>query len=235
MEQYASLHEAVTSEDRAIDASSSPGSSVHARPDYRWPLKKSQAERSADDSDSALWSRLRAGDEFAFREIFDRHNKAVYNFAFRHCASWSMAEDVVQSTFTTLWRRALEGTVDILRRDSARPVLLAMARNEASNVLRAAKRHFKLVDKVEAVTPIGMDNTDHWLAQEGAMAQINSVLRRIPDSQRAVIELVAWAGLEMSEVAEVLNVPVGTVKSRLSRARRQLATSDVAQLLGGEI
>ncbi|MGY4719079.1 RNA polymerase sigma factor [Naumannella cuiyingiana] len=193
----------------------------------------SNAPAGAEPTDADLWVRLRAGDEYAFRTLFGRHNKAVYNFAFRHSASWSMAEDVTQATFTTLWRRACEGTVDDLHLESARPVLLSMARNEASNALRSAKRHLRLVDRVESVTPKGTDNTERWLAEEKEMGHINDVLGRIPDNQRAVIELVAWAGLEMSEVAQVLGVPVGTVKSRLNRARSKLATTEIAQLLGG--
>jgi Sigma-70 region 2 len=86
-------------------------------------------------SDRALWRRLREADQQAFAALFHRYSDAVYNFAFRRTASWSAAEDVVQATFTSLWRRALAGTVDELRLDSARPLLLGMAGNECSTVL----------------------------------------------------------------------------------------------------
>ncbi|WP_392508566.1 RNA polymerase sigma factor [Naumannella halotolerans] len=189
---------------------------------------------TTDDLDDAhLWARLQARDEYAFRVLFTRHNKVVYNFAFRHCASWSMAEDVTQSTFASLWRRARTDSVDDLRGDSARPVLLATARNEASNAMRASKRHLRVVDKVERTACPESDNVADWVADESAMRQINEILQRVPDNQQVVIEMVAWAGLEMTEVATALGVLVGTVKSRLNRARRKLATTEIAAMLGG--
>lgn len=110
-----------------------------------------------------------------------------------------MAEDLVQATFATLWRRAREGTVDPLRRDSALPILLAMTRNEVLNHHKMGKRRLRLVEKVE--------------------------------EQRAVIEMVVWSGLDLAECAYALGIPLGTVKSRLSRARKKLATTEVAALL----
>ena len=84
-------------------------------------------------SDADLWRRLAQTDEAAFRELFVRHRDAVYNYCFRRTSSWSSAEDATQATFTALWRRAVAGRVDQLRIDSARPALLAMARDECSN------------------------------------------------------------------------------------------------------
>ena len=57
-------------------------------------------------TDTELWSLLRGGDREALGVLFDRHGNAVYNFAFRRTASWSVAEEVVQATFLTTWRRA---------------------------------------------------------------------------------------------------------------------------------
>ncbi len=61
------------------------------------------------ESDEATWSRLCVGDPEALTEIYERHVDTVYNFAFRRTASWSVAEDAVQATFSTLWRRARGG------------------------------------------------------------------------------------------------------------------------------
>ena len=66
----------------------------------------------ADDSD--LWSRLSAMDPEAIGLLFDRHSKAVYNFAFRRTASWSTAEEIVQATLTTVWRKAAERSLPAL-------------------------------------------------------------------------------------------------------------------------
>src|SRR4051812_47261689 len=91
-------------------------------------------------SDRELWERLRLGDEGALSELFRRHCDSVYNFAFRRTSSWSSAEDVVQATFTALWRRAGDGALEELQLDSARPLIFRIATFECTNVLRSVRR-----------------------------------------------------------------------------------------------
>ncbi|OYO06039.1 RNA polymerase sigma factor [Enemella evansiae] len=187
-----------------------------------------------EPTDEVLWQGLRDRVEADFAILFRRHNKLVYNFCFRATASWALAEDLTQATFATLWRRASEGRMEPLRRNSAAPVLLAMARHEVLNNARSGKRRLRLVQRIGDEPQAPRDNVDGWLAQEAGMARVRQVLAQLPENQRAVIELVVWSGLELAECVEVLGVPVGTVKSRLARARQKLATTEVARLLGGD-
>jgi RNA polymerase sigma-70 factor (ECF subfamily) len=202
------------------------------------PLAPAPAERIEDDS--ALWQDLRGGDREAFRALFLRHSDAVYNFAFRRTSSWAIADDVVQATFTTLWRRVLDRTVDELRLPSARPVLFSMARNECSNQVRSGKRQSRLADRIESdrieadAREPGTDNTDDWVTAESTMQEIRRAMRLLPKSQREVIELVSWSELSLAEAGVALGVPVGTVKSRLKRARDRLLRTPLAGLLRGE-
>lgn len=184
-------------------------------------------------SDRDLWEALRTGQEAAFTELFLRHNKAVYNFAFRTVASWSQAEEITQTTFTNLWRRACDGRIDPLQRDSALPLLLWMTRNEALTSVRSRQRRLRLVQKITDQPGAPSDNVSEWRAQEAGMARVNEVLSRLPEPQRAVVELVVFGELDLAECGEALNIPLGTVKSRLSRARKKLATTEVAALLSG--
>lgn len=179
------------------------------------------------------WGAVRRADPDAFRRLFDGHNKAVYNFCFRATGSWSTAEEATQACFATVWRRAREGSLPELP-EGVRGWLLAVARNECANLTRSATRHLRLVGKIGSQPSTDPDNVAAWTDSEAAMGQILKVLSRVPDAQREVIELVAWSGLSMIEAAAALRVPVGTVKSRLSRARQTLATSEVAHLLGQE-
>jgi RNA polymerase sigma factor (sigma-70 family) len=183
------------------------------------------------ESDAELWHRLRSADEDAFRGLFMRHSTAVYNFCFRRTASWSVAEDATQATFATLWRRAVRSEVEALKLDSARPALLRMARNECSNANRSRDRHLTLVDRVRAEQRPPADNTASWVEAESTMAVIRQALAALPANQRDVVELVAWSGLSLAEAAAVLKISVGTVKSRLSRARARLARTELAALL----
>jgi RNA polymerase sigma-70 factor, ECF subfamily len=183
------------------------------------------------DSDAELWHRLRSADEDAFRELFMRHSTAVYNFCFRRTASWSVAEDATQATFAALWRRAVRSEIEALKLDSARPALLRMARNECSNVNRSRDRHLHLVDRVRNEQRPPADNTASWVEAESTMAVIRQALATLPANQRDVVELVAWSGLSLADAAAALKISVGTVKSRLSRARARLARTELAGLL----
>lgn len=186
-------------------------------------------------TDDELWESLRSGDEQAFRALFERHHKAVYNVAFRHCASWVQAEDATQLAFTSVWRRAtITPPLPGLRAGAVRAWLCALGRNEARNQVRSSNRRLRLHSMAAAQPRSGeRDDTANWVEAEAAMQRINTVLGRVPDGQRAVIELV-WAGCNLAETAAALDLPVGTVKSRLSRARKTLATTEVAALLGEE-
>jgi len=176
-----------------------------------------------------LWDRLRHADDQALTELFHRHSDAVYNFAFRRTASWSQAEDVVQATFTAVWRRARAGRVDELTLDSARPLLLVMAGHECGNVLRSSRRQAELRNRIELIDSSGTAEPDHStvtaarIDDERAMSDIRRILDKLPAKQREVVELVVWAECSMAEAARALGVPEGTVKSRLARARGTLA------------
>ena len=205
---------------------------MHANPAATMPRVGFGAMMSTMTED--VWRDLTRGDAAAFRAVFEEHHKAVYNFAFRHTASWAVAEDATQACFTTVWRRAREGSLPDLPHGSARAWLCGVARNECRNLSRGQQRQLRVVGRIDQQPRQKRSNVDDWLAHEDAMRRINEVLGRIPDAQREVVEMVAWAGLGMADTAAALKVPVGTVKSRLARARKTLATSEVAHLLGQE-
>jgi len=178
--------------------------------------------------DRELWERLRVVDEGALSELFHRHRDSVYNFAFRRTSSWASAEDVVQATFTALWRRAAEEHLDELTLDSARPVILRIATYECTNVIRSTRRLRALRERLrtagrgDAVPDHSADAAAN-VDSERAMRDLRKLLAAIPAGQRDVLELVAWSGCSMAEAGAVLGIPEGTVKSRLARARRRLA------------
>ena len=183
--------------------------------------------------DRGLWSRLAHADDAALTELYRRHCDAVYNFAFRRTASWAAAEDVVQATFTAVWRRARNGQVDQLRVETARAVLLVMAGQECANVARSARRQRLLRGRIEsdaggAVAADHAASTAARVDDERQMSEVRRALKRIPAVQREAIELIVWSHCSMAEAAGALGVSEGTVKSRLHRARRSL--TDVIEI-----
>jgi RNA polymerase sigma-70 factor, ECF subfamily len=175
-------------------------------------------------TDADLWDQLLAGDREALGELFDRHGNAVYNFAFRRTASWSMAEEVVQATFLTIWRRATDRRLPPLTHPSARPWLLGVAGHEGQNATRALRRLERRRHRADAPEPLAdhADDVAAWIDDERRMAEVRRAMAQIPVHERNTIELVLWSGLSVAEAADVLHVAEGTVKSRLARGRSHL-------------
>jgi RNA polymerase sigma factor (sigma-70 family) len=173
-------------------------------------------------SDRDLWERAGAGEYDAFGRLFDRHARTVYNFLFRRTASWSDAEDLTSAVFLHAWRRRQEIVLD---RDSALPWLLKVADYSARNQRRSLRRYWQALDRLQIPRDEQPDHADAVAARvddERTMVRVRAALRRLPKHEREVVELCVWTGLDQRAAATVLGVPVGTVKSRLTRARRRL-------------
>ncbi|GGQ27963.1 MULTISPECIES: RNA polymerase sigma factor [Streptomyces] len=177
-------------------------------------------------------TRVRSGDPDAYAELFDSYSRTLYNHAFRMTGDWAVAEDVMSAAFLEAWR--LRGTVDP-EGGSLRPWLLGITTNIARNHCRSNRR-FRAAAAVAAAAAGAAAVPDH--AEEVAgrlddrrqiaatLAQL-SALRR---PEREVLLLCLCEGLEYAEAARVLGIPVGTVRSRLSRARTKLRKLADAEL-----
>jgi len=172
----------------------------------------------------SMRSRVHAGDPEAFRELFDEHARSVYNHAFRLTGNWSAAEDVVSLTFLEAWR--LRERVDVsVDGGSLRPWLLGIATNVARNVRRAARRHDGALARLpkEEATPDFAEEITDQMSDRDRLALVRTALAALRKPEREVLALCVWSGLDYAEAAEALGVPIGTVRSRLSRARKKLA------------
>jgi RNA polymerase sigma-70 factor (ECF subfamily) len=174
-------------------------------------------------TDGELWDRLRHGDHQALGELFDRYADDVHAFAFRRTASWAAAEDVVQTTFLSTWRRFQRNPPGPLTGHSARGWLLVVAGNECRNLFRTGKRFRALVERLPDPSPDPDHAAEvaHRLDDERRMSAVRRALAKLPRHERETLELVVWSNLTQTEVADALGVPVGTVKARLHRARRR--------------
>lgn len=183
------------------------------------------ASRSAGPADRELWQRARDGDGEAFGQLFDRHARAVYNHLFRRTANWSEAEDLTSAVFLQAWRSRAKVVID---RESILPWLLGVANHVLRNSRRAARRYRDALARIPAFPEPVLDHAEAVAAavdDERRMAQVQQAVSRLPRPEREVVELCAWSGLDHKGAAVALGVPVGTVKSRMHRARRRLAAS----------
>ena len=172
-------------------------------------------------SDADLWGRVTGHDGEAFAVLFDRHSKKVYNHCFRRSADWSMAEDLTSVVFLEAWRKRRQVR---LHGDSVLPWLLAVANNCLRNAQRSRRRYHRLLAKLprpEDTPPLDVQASDR-LDDEVSMRRLILELRQLTTEDQEVIALCDWSGLSYEEASTALEIPVGTVKSRLSRARTRL-------------
>lgn len=170
-------------------------------------------------------ARIRAGDRAAFAQLFDQYAKAVYNHAYWLTADWSAADDVVSATFLQAWR--LRAKVDA-EGGSLRPWLLGIATNITRNQRRGDRRYRAAAQALThhlPVTPDHADRVDGRLDDSRRLAAAVAALARLRQADREVLTLCLWQGLSYAEAAAALGIRVGTVRSRLSRAREKLRTS----------
>jgi RNA polymerase sigma-70 factor, ECF subfamily len=167
-------------------------------------------------NDGELIQRIAERDRGAFETLYNRYARAVFGLALRRLGDRGRAEDAVQETFASIWRSA--GTYRPERGPGA-PWLYTVARN--ATVDRSRER-IETPSEVpdEATTEGGpADQTEqNWLAW-----RVHSALQELPEREREAITLAYWSGLSQSEVAEHLNIPLGTVKTRTRSGLARLA------------
>ncbi|MCX4762894.1 sigma-70 family RNA polymerase sigma factor [Streptomyces sp. NBC_01275] len=175
-------------------------------------------------------TRIRTGEPSAFAELFDSYARAVYNHAFRLTADWSTAEDVMAATFMEAWR--LRDRVDP-EGGSLRPWLLGIATNTARNQYRTNRRYRAAANAAAAAElsmPDHADEVADRVDDRRRLATVLTSLAALRRPEREVIALCLGEGLDYEAAAEALGIPVGTVASRLSRARKKLRALAEAEL-----
>ena len=178
------------------------------------------AEPSAEESDSDLLVRVADRDRTAFELLYHRYVRSIYGLALRRLRDRQRAEDAVQETFAAVWRSAGSYRPE---RGPAAPWLYAVARNAVVDRLRSR------VDPVAEAPdlPSGEPGPDDHAESSFVAWRVHRALEELPDREREVIELAYWSGMSQSEVADYLNIPLGTVKTRTRSGLSRL--SDVLE------
>jgi RNA polymerase sigma-70 factor (ECF subfamily) len=164
---------------------------------------------------------LAAHDPHAFGDLFDRHARSVYNHCFRRAADWSLAQDLTSVVFFEAWRKRRQVRLD---GDSILPWLLAIATNCLRNASRSRRRYDRLLAKLPK-PEIHEDFDDEASARADdaeTMRRLLGLVGQLSTEDQEVIALCDWSGLTNEEAATALGIPIGTVKSRLSRSHARL-------------
>ncbi len=172
---------------------------------------------TAEPTDGELIERVAGRDRAAFEELHRRFVHAVLGLALRRLRDRGRAEDATQDTFAAVWRSA--GTYDRARGAGA-PWLYTIARNVVTDRLRGSPE-----PPVEQPPDLasGEAAPDEQAEASWRAWRVHRALAVLPDHERPVIELAYWSGLSQSEIAEFLQIPLGTVKTRTRSALMRLA------------
>ena len=174
-------------------------------------------------SDGELIQRTGDGDTDAFEVLYRRYARPMFGLALRRLGDRGRAEDAVQETFASVWRAARSYKPE---RGPGGPWLYAVARNAIVDRSRARSE-----PPVETPETESAESGPPELAEADWVSwRVHRALEDLPESQRTVIELAYWSGLSQSEVAEFLDIPLGTVKTRTRAALSRLA--DLLEELG---
>ena len=171
---------------------------------------------AVEASDSDLIVRTSTGDADAFERLYHRYARAIFGLALRRLGDRGRAEDAVQETFASVWRAAKSYKPE---RGPGAPWLYAVARNAITD--RARSRLEPAADPPETASPEAgpLEQAEaSWTS-----LRVHRALEDLAENERSVLELAYWSGLSQSEIADFLNIPLGTVKTRTRSALARLA------------
>lgn len=178
----------------------------------------------ASTSDLELLSAMSQGQVKALGSLYDRYARLVYSIAYRVLNSAEEAEDITQDVFLTLWRR---NTYDSTR-GSLSSFLTTLTRSRAIDRLRSKSARLRVVQRLQGIvrSESGLPSPLEQASIGERSHLIRTALSQLSESERQVLEIAYYEGLSQSEIAQRLDIPLGTVKSRsrqgLLKLRRTL-------------
>jgi RNA polymerase sigma-70 factor (ECF subfamily) len=175
---------------------------------------------AAQPPDAALLVGIAHGEQLAMRLLYCRHSARIYRAILRIVRDEALAEDILSDVFCDVWQTAgrFEGRSGVLT------WLMAIARNKTFSAMRR-RPHVDLDDEAALRVPDPTDRPDLALEKKDRSQLIERCVDRLSPSHRAIIDLVYFHEKTVSEVAEIVNVPEATVKTRMFYARRRLAAA----------
>lgn len=168
--------------------------------------------------EAVLIEAAKSGDQEAFRHIVERYQGAVYNLAYRMLGTPEEAEDAAQEIFVRIYRQL--GRYDPERKFST--WTLAIATNYCIDQLRRRRMQLVPLDNIIPWARTRDSGPEGEALSSESRDEMQRLLKRLPEKYRAPLVLRYWEDLSCAEIAEILGVPEGTIKTQIHRARKQL-------------
>jgi RNA polymerase sigma-70 factor, ECF subfamily len=164
-------------------------------------------------ADEDLISLVEAADAEAFATLYDRHSRAAFSLAYRMMGERQASEDLMQDAFLKVWRGASSYRAE---RGSVRTWILSIVHNRGIDQLRSHASRRRTQDRIEASAPRSQPSeafTETW--RNSQRDQVREALDTLPPEQLKILELAYFSGYTHVEIAELLRLPLGTVKGRM--------------------
>jgi RNA polymerase sigma factor (sigma-70 family) len=181
----------------------------------------------AEASDSELWRRAGEGEEECFGVLFDRYADAVRAYCAHRTGSFDTADDLVSVVFLEAWRRRRD--IELVG-DVALPWLYGIARLTMRHRWRSSVRHRRALARLPRATDVSdhAEEVARRVDDERQLASLRLAFGKLRPADQDVLALCVGQGLDYAAAAIALGVPIGTVRSRLSRARARLEAATAA-------
>jgi RNA polymerase sigma-70 factor (ECF subfamily) len=189
---------------------------IESRLDHPYTRREIPYTMSDEAYEHNLVRRMAAGDEAALHELYAAYGQRLYAYALRLTGDPAQAEDVVQDALVAAWKSA--------RRFRGEGRLIAWLLGIIHHLAIKSLRHRSqpLTDEIEAMLEAGSPSPEQQIESAEQAARLRLGLQALSPEHRSILELIFYQGLSLEEAAQVCRLPLGTVKSRLSYARRHL-------------
>ncbi len=171
-------------------------------------------------ADEDLISLVEGGDAEAFAVLYDRHGRPAYSLAYRMMGEKQAAEELAQNAFIKVWRRAGSYRAE---RASVRTWILSIVHNRGIDQLRSHASRRRLQEKIEASAASSQPSeafAETWRNTQSE--QVREALSTLPKEQLKILELAYFSGYTHVQIAELLGVPLGTVKGRMRAGLKKM-------------
>lgn len=178
-------------------------------------------------ADEDLISLVESGDTEALAGLYDRHGRSAYSLAYRMMGDRQAAEDLVQDSFIKIWRSAKSYRAE---RGSVRTWILSITHNRGIDHIRSTASRRRTQDRVEMTTETTQPSeafSETW--RNSQRSQVQEALKTLPEEQLKILELAYFSGYTHAEIAEMLDLPLGTVKGRMRLGMKKIKSFFDAQ------
>ena len=172
-----------------------------------------------DHSEKLLVSELKNGNEKAFRQLFDLYHQDIYGYSISLLKSKEAAEENVQDVFMKVWQHRENLNLE----QSFKAYIFTIARNQAFNILNKAANDLALKEAVFYESQKSHEYGDYAIREADCKKLRKQAIKQLPPKRKQIFKMSRKKGMSYEEIAQALECPIGTVRSRIFRAREAIS------------